>query len=266
MLPGLAWIRRAAPVLILGLFGVNQVVFCDQQLDQDEPSPSKNDQTTRDPRPVGNDVPPTSVRLPAPTPASEPARTVKTREEQIQERIAEKQRTQCEKWRDDILEKNPKARRLMEALKVHGCGLDPKEHIKCLPCHAVATGGFGADYGILLCQNQFISKDHLAETLIHELVHAYDHCVFKYKWMDCKHFACTEVRAAHLSGDCGFVREVQRGFLGFKKHGQECIRRRAILATKYNPHCAEGRTAEDAVDAVFESCLADTQPFEREEL
>jgi inner membrane protease ATP23 len=39
-------------------------------------------------------------------------------------------------------------------------------------------------------------------TLTHELVHAYDHCRAYVDWTNCVHHACSEVRAANLSGDC----------------------------------------------------------------
>ena len=39
-------------------------------------------------------------------------------------------------------------------------------------------------------------------TLTHELVHAYDHCRAYVDWSNCVHHACSEVRAANLSGDC----------------------------------------------------------------
>lgn len=39
-------------------------------------------------------------------------------------------------------------------------------------------------------------------TLTHELVHAYDHCRAFVDWSNCVHHACSEIRAAHLSGDC----------------------------------------------------------------
>ncbi|KAI9189652.1 Mitochondrial inner membrane protease atp23 [Blastocladiella emersonii ATCC 22665] len=200
-----------------------------------------------------------------PNPILPQASPPKTREEQMAARLAAAQQAQCERWKREVLADDPKARRLAEALRAYGCPFDADRHIRCLPCLPVASGGFGADFGILLCANQVISKDHLRETLVHELVHAYDHCVFRYNWMDCKHFACTEVRAANLSGDCGFVREVTRGNFALRgqqldRRAQECIRRRATLATRHNPHC-HGQ-AEAAVAQVFDACVADRRPFE----
>ena len=44
---------------------------------------------------------------------------------------------------------------------------------------------------------------HFAElTLTHELIHAYDHCRAYMNWSNCVHHACSEIRAANLSGDC----------------------------------------------------------------
>lgn len=41
----------------------------------------------------------------------------------------------------------------------------------------------------------------------HEMIHAYDHCRAKdLDWNSCRHHACSEIRAAVLSGDCTFRR------------------------------------------------------------
>ncbi len=78
----------------------------------------------------------------------------------------------------------------------------------------------------------------MEDTLVHEMVHMYDHAKFKVDWDNIRHHACTEVRqidmklviifnralsqirAANLSGDCRFGREVKRGFFAFSKQHQ----------------------------------------------
>ena len=54
---------------------------------------------------------------------------------------------------------------------------------------------------------------HVERTIQHELIHAYDHCRAEVDWKDCVHIACSEVRAASLSGDCacGKERGARRG-------------------------------------------------------
>ncbi|ORZ36324.1 peptidase M76 [Catenaria anguillulae PL171] len=194
------------------------------------------------------------------TPPSQP-----TAEARFAAKLAAKQHAQCESWKHDILTTDPKAKRLLAALAANGCAFDPDRHVRCMPCLPVASGGFGAEFGIVMCQNQVIHKEHMRETLVHELIHAYDHCVFKYNWMNCQHFACTEIRAANLSGDCQFTRELERGHFKIKGQHAECVRRRAILATSYNPEC-KGAKAEQAVNTVFEACIKDRQPFADDEV
>jgi len=68
-----------------------------------------------------------------------------------------------------------------------------KSNIRCLPCGAFQSGGFDANYGILLCQNRLIDRSHMEDTLAHELVHAYDHLRFDVDWNNLRHHACSEV-------------------------------------------------------------------------
>ena len=42
-------------------------------------------------------------------------------------------------------------------------------------------------------------------------VHAFDDCRAKVDWSNCVHHACSEIRAANLSGDCSFMQEMMRG-------------------------------------------------------
>ena len=46
-------------------------------------------------------------------------------------------------------------------------------------------------------------QTEINHALTHELVHAYDHCRGKnLDWTNCQHHACSEIRAAALSGGC----------------------------------------------------------------
>ncbi|KAI9217850.1 peptidase M76 family-domain-containing protein [Blastocladiella britannica] len=206
-------------------------------------------------------VEPSSAGTPA-APAPAPANLILPQSDR-NPLLEQARNKQCNMWKTELLATDPKIQRLMDALAAHGCAFDPEKHIRCMPCSPVASGGFGAEFGILLCQNQIFRKEHMRETLIHELVHAYDHCVFKYRWTDCKHFACTEVRAANVSGDCQFSRELERGNFAVIGGQMQCVKRRAILATKHNPLCKD--QAEAAVNAVFDSCYGDRQPFDNAE-
>ncbi|KAJ3300464.1 Mitochondrial inner membrane protease atp23 [Borealophlyctis nickersoniae] len=98
--------------------------------------------------------------------------------------------------------------------------------------------------------------------MAHELIHAYDHCTANVDWGNPEHYACSEIRAASLSGDCKFTRELRRGNFSIAKHHQACVKRRAILALKQIPHCQGEGVAEDAVRSVWDSCFKDTAPFD----
>lgn len=43
---------------------------------------------------------------------------------------------------------------------------------------------------------------------------------------------------------------------------KECIKRRATKSVTNNPFCSEA-AAKDAVEAVWDVCYSDTQPFDR---
>jgi hypothetical protein len=90
----------------------------------------------------------------------------------------------------------PIIRFMLENIRQANGKLD-KTNIRCLPCGKIQSGGFDANYGILLCQNRLIDRSHMEDTLAHELVHAYDHLRFDVDWKDIKHHACSEVSSPH---------------------------------------------------------------------
>ncbi|CAG8495834.1 31_t:CDS:2 [Acaulospora morrowiae] len=175
--------------------------------------------------------------------------------------VEEYQCRKCEKWRDKLLKRSPIVIFMLKSLEEAGCKIE-KKHFKCLPCDNTRSGGFSPAHGILLCQNRFFSKGHAEDTMVHEMMHLYDHCRFKVDWNNCYHHACSEVRAASLSGDCRWTREIRRGFFGFTKQHQACVKRRAILSLQNNALCSAPGLAEKVVSEVFESCFNDTRPFD----
>jgi len=133
----------------------------------------------------------------------------------------------------------------------------------CDGANSQVVGGFRPEGGVALCHNNLTTQTDLEATLTHELIHAYDHCRAKgMDWTNCEHHACTEIRAANLSGDCHFSQEMARGNLanGFYKQHQRCVKRRALLSVEMNPHC-KGKDASNAVNNVFNTCFNDTAPF-----
>lgn len=65
--------------------------------------------------------------------------------------------------------------------------------IYCSPCGADRGGGFAPNVGVILCQDKIFSKNHVEDTLAHELLHEWDHRRFKVDWQDLRHVACSEV-------------------------------------------------------------------------
>lgn len=109
-----------------------------------------------------------------------------------------------------------------------------------------------------------LNQREWTRAITHELIHAYDHCrVAALDYSDCAHMACTEVRAANLSGDCDLSAEVWRtGSLPvpLAGHQQACVRRRAEKSIAMHPACA-GRDIKKAVDDIYAPCYADRAPF-----
>ncbi len=97
-----------------------------------------------------------------------------------------------------------------------------------------------------------------------EMVHAYDHLRFKVDWEnDLRHAACTEIRASSLSGECRWLREFfTRGQRKLTQQHQECVRRRATLSVAGRPFCKDDVQAAKVVNEVWDSCFADTRPFD----
>lgn len=71
----------------------------------------------------------------------------------------------------------------------------------------------------------------------------------------------SQIRASNLSGECEFVQEFNRGKLGFVKHHQACVRRRAALSVSIG-HQATQNIADQAVEAAYDRCYHDLAPFE----
>ena len=206
-----------------------------------------------------------------------------------------KDHAQCQQWKHELINSSPVVSFMIQELAKLGCKMDIEKDLRCTECDERKSGGFmpptlspeedmpivhdvvsveerkvgcvsnvhRSPGGIILCQNRLTSRLHTEDTLAHELIHVYDYCRFKMNWLDLKHHACAEIRAASLSGDCRYTREFMRGFGGkFVKQHQECVRRRAVLSVSQNPNCKTKEDAERAVDEVFEACFADTRPFD----
>ena len=98
------------------------------------------------------------------------------------------------------------------------------------------------------------------KNLRHELIHAFDDARGEIDPTDCDHHACSEIRAARLSGDCfwrtGDLRGSAQGAVGIY-----CVEARATTAVDLNPYCRG--YAERAVERMFPKCYKDYEPFVR---
>ncbi|CAK9784173.1 unnamed protein product [Cutaneotrichosporon oleaginosum] len=183
------------------------------------------------------------------------------RDKEEERRRLEKDWDKCERWKKEMMTRSPIIVFMLKHLQLAGCPF-PSSAMQCHPCDASRAGGFSPEHGILLCQNRFMNRRHMEDTLAHELLHAFDHCRFRVDWMNLRHHACTEIRAANLSGDCRWSREVKRGYWAFSAQHQACVRRRAVLSVMAHPKCQGKEDAERAVGEVWDSCFRDTRPFD----
>jgi inner membrane protease ATP23 len=171
------------------------------------------------------------------------------------------------------ISRSAKAQTLIDAIEGLGCKI-PDDFLSCRPCDANISGGFVVDSNsnragsssnvykpqIIMCENKKVEKETFENTLVHELVHAYDQCKVKMDWKNCLHHACTEIRASSLSGECDLLHELYRGHKTIQAGHQECVKRRAQKSLEANPHCKA--IAADAVKASFLSCYNDKAPLE----
>lgn len=192
-------------------------------------------------------------------------------------------RQRVEQWKEDLLRTSPMVRFMVKQLTMLRCDpVSPRENegklgkdtlppkLLIASCPPDIAGGFSpsapgrppSEAGVLLCANRIYSKSHLEDTLAHEMIHWWDHCRFQVDWNNLRHHACSEIRAASLSGDCRWMREVNRRHFAFSKQHQECAKRRAILSVRANPACKDDETATRVVEEVWESCFYDTRPFD----
>lgn len=171
----------------------------------------------------------------------------------------------CEGMKQDTLTKNRKVMYLFRSLSKLGCDVDPWKFVSCAPCEDPISGAMSAnedgEVEIFMCQNTIRDQENFEVTLTHELIHAFDTCRAHVDFTDCDHHACTEIRAANLSGDCDYGAELSRGHIpSFTGNHQKCVSRRATLSVSANPKCPN-KMPVDAVDRMLAPCLADKAPF-----
>lgn len=182
------------------------------------------------------------------------------------------EQSRCEKFLDKALKYNY-VTFVRDKMHELGCDTTKSENFSfsCQPCGTENVIGYfkgtgAGDKGVVICSDNVekfnIPAEHVQRTVLHELIHAYDTCRAKVDCNDCQHLACTEVRAALLSGDCDMVNELQRRNFNVQGQGAVCVKRRAEISVAAHPNCS-GDKAKQAVEAVFQACYSDTAPFEQ---
>lgn len=147
---------------------------------------------------------------------------------------------------------------MFNSLSNAGCPIDPEKFIKCKPCGELMAGSYFTEQdGITVCEDRIGGKKHIEAAVLHELIHAYDHCRVKVDWNNCVHHACSEIRASNLSGECRYTKELQRGQFAFRKHYFDCVERRAEISVRANPACKDAAAAIAAASR----CKDDLGPF-----
>jgi mitochondrial inner membrane protease ATP23 len=164
---------------------------------------------------------------------------------------------------------NPRVHHLLQSIEKLGCPI-PKDFFSCQTCDKTISGGFtpnndknNKNYSpkIIMCDTP-MDNTTFENTLVHELVHAYDQCKIKIDWKNCLHHACSEIRASSLSGECTYDQEVNRGHHKVGGGGIDCVKRRAGLSVAANPYCKD--VAKDAILATYDYCSNDKAPLEHE--
>lgn len=130
---------------------------------------------------------------------------------------------------------------------------------------AAAQSASPQQVGATISRRDLLERDHkkaLTQTernIRHELIHAFDDSRGFVESADCTHQACSEIRAARLSGDCFAGEEAKKGRFTFFEGGVQCVRRRATMAVEMNPVCRG--FSDRAVETVFQRCYSDYEPF-----
>lgn len=188
---------------------------------------------------------------------------------------------QCMEWVRDIMKNVNTVAYIVDTMSKLGRTMSDKD-VRCLPSRTVSANrpaasdgsqqplpaqqagymwadtGFARKGEIVLLEDMLKERDDVERALRHELIHAFDDARGDIEPTNCYHQACSEVRAARLSGDCFVGEELKRGRVGTVS-GRDCVIRRATLAVENNPLC-RGYGAR-AVEVVLPRCYRDFEPF-----
>ena len=87
---------------------------------------------------------------------------------------------------------------------VHNVKLNAAEHVRLEVCDRFIEGTYVPDTNkIILCSNIIFKREDFDNALKRQLIFMYDYQrAENYNFDNCKHVACTEIRAARFHADC----------------------------------------------------------------
>lgn len=174
-----------------------------------------------------------------------------------------KRKLDCEKDAIKSFERSQELQLLAGAMEKYGCKFKLSRHVSCELCDN-CTAGFDPDTKqIILCYNQSLNREQIKDAMMHEMIHMFDYCRFKFDFDNIEHVACSEIRAANLSF-CSIYDRLRFGdSWNFKKSHRNCVRDVAFKSVKaYSPETEDSKLHE-IIDKVFIHCYNDLEPFGR---
>eukprot|EP00039_Didymoeca_costata_P006463 m.90446 g.90446 ORF g.90446 m.90446 type:complete len:182 (+) comp13267_c1_seq1:168-713(+) len=175
---------------------------------------------------------------------------------------AKDQYERCMKRKEKVLANNTMVKFMLEKLEEAGCKVDIEKQFKCEVCPM--AGAFDHYRNeMILCQNNIYSEREMGDTMAHELIHAFDHCRGHVDFSNPRHLACSEIRAANLSGDCYMWKEwLNRLNFGFQGQHSKCVKRKAARSMHAVTN-GSVKEAERIIDEVWDPCFYDTAPYDK---
>ena len=137
--------------------------------------------------------------------------------------------------------------------------------VQCRQCEDYGAIGGARAYvqapplSLNLCYNRLSSKKEMEESLVHELIHVYDHIVANRDLRDCQQLAYSEIRAAR-EAECSEYFRGEKFLCSWFR--QWCVKTTAIKATS----SLFPNEATKCVNQVFEKAYYDTSPFPKTEV
>ena len=93
---------------------------------------------------------------------------------------------------------------MANSLLAYNVTLKPYDHVRFEACDKFMEGAYVPSQNkIILCSNIIFKREDFENALKRQLITMYDYQrAENYNFDNCKHLACTEVRAARFHSDC----------------------------------------------------------------